>query len=173
MLHPASEAARVPAYVPPATITESFRFDSGVCDFVHLSNLLASMARRAVLRLGRSVCTRIALRLQFAEYCLPPVCRQRALKTPAADPGVVARAANFLLRSALTSPDEVVFIELSLAGLESARYSQASLFFERPPLDAAIEHLDERFPGAIRRAVLLRPGAPFPEDSARFVPFAD
>ena len=173
LLHPASDAARVPAYVPPATITESFRFDSGVCDFVHLSNLLDSMARRAVLRLGRSVCTRIALRLQFAESCLPPVYGQRALKTPAADPGVVVRAANFLLRSALTAQDEVVLIEFTLAGLESARHSQASLFFERPPLDAAIEHLDERFPGAIRRAVLLRPSAPFPEDSVRLVPFAD
>ena len=173
MLHPAPGTARIPAYVPPATITESFRFDSGMRDFVHLSNLLDSMARRAVLRLGRSVCTRIALRLQFAESCLPPAYGQRDLKTPTADPGVVGRAANFLLCGALIPPGEVGLIELTLAGLQSPRHSQASLFFERPPLDAAIKHLDERFPGAIRRAVLLRPGAPFPEDSVRLVPFAD
>jgi hypothetical protein len=173
MLHPASGATHVPAYVPPATITESFRFDSGVCDFVHLSHLLDSMVRRAALRLGRSVCTRIALRLQFAESCLPPAFGQRALKTPTADPGVVGRAANFLLCGALTTPGEVVLIEITLAGLESARHPQASLFFERPPLKAAIQHLAERFPGAIRRAVLMRPGAPFPEDSVRLVPFVD
>lgn len=173
LLHPTSGTAHIPVYAPPAAITETFHFDSSARDSIQLSQLLDWMVRRATLRLGRSNCTRLTLRLQPIESDLAPTFRQRVLKSPSSDPGVIGRAASYLLRSALNPSTEVASIELTLTGLESPRHTQASLFFERPPLDTAIERLDERFPGAIRRALLVRPDAPFPEDGVRFVPFSD
>lgn len=173
LLHPVSDAAHVPAYAPPATITEIFHFDSGSRDSAQLSRVVDWMVGRAALRLGRSSCTRIALWVQPVERERVPTFSQRALKGPTSDPGIIGRAAARLLQNVLRFPIEVASIELALGGLESRRHAQASLFFERPPLDTAIERLDERFPGALRRALIMRPDAPFPEDGIRFVAFSD
>jgi len=173
LLHPSSEATRVPAYAPPAAITETFVCDFAARDFLALASLLDAMVFRAVLRLGRFSCGRIMLRLQPEDAETAPRLVQRVFKTPTADQGVIGRAAAYLLEAALTSPFEISSVGLTLAGLENPTPAQATLFFERPPLHTAIERLNQRFPGAIRRALVVRPDAPFPEDSIRFVPFSE
>jgi hypothetical protein len=174
LLHPASEASRVATYYPPAEVTETFALDFSTCDFVQLSSLVDWMARRVALRLGRLCCSRLALRLQSENTgCVQGLSQQRALKTPTADPGVISRATQYLLRCALESPVDIVSVDLTLSGIQNPQHAQGTLFFDRPPLRAAIERLDERFPGALKRARLVHPDAPFPEDAVRFDPFME
>jgi len=172
LLHPSAESTRVPAFVPPSSIKETFDFDFATSDYLHLSALVDWMVGRAALRLGRSFCSRITLRLQPAGAAASRSAH-RALKRADSDPGVIGRAANYLLRTLLETPIEVGAVYLTLSGLETPSLTQASLFFQRPPLSDAIGRLDERFPGAIRRAQLEHPDAPFPEDSIRFRPFSE
>lgn len=173
LLHPSPESTCVPVYVPPATITETFAFDSAPSDLPSLASLLDAMVRRAVVRLGRFSCNCIMLRLQPVESADGCRLAQRVFKNPTADPHVITRAAGYLLKGALADPFELSSVSLSLAGLENPSHAQGALFFERQPLRAAIERLDQRFPGAIRRALLVCPGAPFPEDSVRLIPFLE
>ncbi|MGA7306666.1 MAG: hypothetical protein WBW88_17450, partial [Rhodothermales bacterium] len=173
LLHPSSEATRVPVFVPPAAITEVFAFDFSASNLSLLASVLNAIAGRAALRLGRFCCSRVTLRLSATDDAVSPRQARRILKNPTSDAGIIARAANYLLQSILASPFEASSIELTLSGLENPSHAQASLFFERPPLSSAIEHLEQRFPGVIRRAVLVRPDAPFPEDSVALIPFLE
>lgn len=172
LLHPSSESAHVPAYVPPVVITETFPFDYAVRDRLAINSVLDAVVRHATLRLGRFSCSRITLGLQPADSKTDIRLAHRMLKNPTAELDIIRRAAGYLLERMLANPFEVSSLELKLAGLENPSATQAALFFERPPLRDAIDRLDQRFPGAIRRALVVRPDAPFPEDSVRFIPFS-
>jgi hypothetical protein len=169
LLHPHPEAARVAAYSPPAAVTETFVLDCGTSDFLQLSALIDWMARRVTLRLGRLCCTQAALCLRSENDCAPVLAKHRTFKEPTADPGVISRAGQYLLHQVRGTPFEVTTAALTLSGLKNSQHAQGALFFERPPLNAVVERLDKRFPGALKRAIPAHPGAPFPEDAVRFV----
>jgi hypothetical protein len=173
LLHPSPEDARVSVYVPPAVISESFALDHAGETLQQLSFLLDRIVLRAVVRLGPLCCSRITLRLRAAGGDGQPRIAQRALKAATSDAGVIGRAASHLLQQALDTPLAVSSLELSLGGLKNSPLSQASLFFERPPLRPAVMRIEERFPGKIWRALLIHPDAPFPEDRTRLVPFSE
>lgn len=173
LLHPPFGARRVSLYVPPPTIGEHFSFDFATDDFTLVSSLLDRMIQRAALRLGRFRCSRLYLRLDPFECSEASRRAQRTLRSPSSDPLVIGRAATYLLQRLLANPIELSSLSVSLTGLENPTHTQASLFFDRPPLSKTIERIEERFPGAALRAVVVHPEAPFPEDRVRFVPFSE
>jgi len=189
LLHPDARSEQVPLYAPPPTISESFDLEDAPLEWLPTDHLLERLSRRATSRLGNRLCRRITLQLETPRNDGKSVA-QRILKKPTANPGEVFRTSSFLLsqiventpaptaslRSFEASPGrqsgQVAHeLILSLSGLQNPQLRQASLFFERPPIFDAVSNLDERFPGAIRRAMIVSPDAPFPEDAVRYIPF--
>ena len=126
-------------------------------------------ARRAAKRLGHRLCRRVALQLTHKKGGIS--LRQRVLKKATADSGEIFRAATYLLGQIIQDTDEVDELSLVLGGLRNPRHRQASLFFQRPSFSDTVANVEERFPGAIRRALVVNPDAPFPEDAVCFTPF--
>lgn len=170
LLHPSAESERIPLYSPPATITESFDLDGAPLEWLPINHLIEKLSRRAVKRLGSRLCRRITLQLNKGAAREHDI-RQRILKKPTASLGEITRAASMLLEQLLGDASEADELTLSLSGLSNRRYRQTTLFFERAPLVDAVSNLEERFPGAIRRAIVVNPDAPFPEDAVRYEPF--
>jgi hypothetical protein len=170
LLHPDAKSRHVPLYSPPASISESFDLDGAPIEWLPTKHVVEQLCRRAIGRLGKKRCRRVSL--QFKPGNGDPVAvRQRILKQPTASLEQIITAASFLfeqLAGCTQSVDEVV---LTLGGLKNPSAHQAPLFFERPPVSDAVKNLEERFPGAVRRAVITNPDAPFPEDVIRLEPF--
>jgi hypothetical protein len=97
--------------------------------------------------------------------------KQRILRKPSASVGEVIRAASALLKSLMQEVAGGTELSLTIGGLRNPHHQQASLFFERPPLSGAVSNLEERFPGSARRATVVNPDAPFPEDAVCYSPF--
>ena len=171
LLHPNSRSEHVTLYTPPATIDESFDLDGAPLEWLPTTHLLKQLSMRASRRLGHRLCRRVTVQIATSRRNGISVA-QRILKKPSANSGEIFRAASLLLEHLLQTTKEADEITLSLGGLRSAHHHQASLFSERPPLAQAVKNLDERFPGAIRRAVVVNPNAPFPEDVVQYAPFS-
>ena len=172
LLHPAPSEPPVSLYTPPAVIHETTELDFHGADFSQTSALLSAMVCRAVSRLGTLCCRSIRVQLKLSRTNESPLFVIRSLKKPSSDPAVIARAADYLLHQLLATPFEISALEVTLCGLENPVSTQAGLFFERPPLHAAIADLEERFPGMILGASVVCPAAPFPENQVRLSPFS-
>jgi hypothetical protein len=174
LLHPDTRSEQVPLYTPPPAILESFDLEDVPLEWLPTNHLLERLSRRASNRLGNRLCRRITLQFtsrRNTEKGNGKRIGQRVLKKPTANQGEIFRTASFLFGQLVESTLVADELTLSLSGLQNPRHRQASLFFERPPIADAVSSLEERFPGAIRRAMIITPDAPFPEDAVRYVPF--
>jgi hypothetical protein len=169
LLHPGPRAEHVPLYSPPATISEIFDLDGAPLEWLPTNHLIEQLCLRATRRLGNRLCRRITLELKRTDGVA--ALQQRILKKPTANPSRIVSAASFLLKELLADNHAKTELVLTLGGLQNPSARQASLFFERPPVSSAVKSLEDRFPGAIRRAVVVNPDAPFPEDIIRYEPF--
>lgn len=66
---------------------------------------------------------------------------------------------------------EVDNLCVELGGLGPASVAQAHLFERRPSMHLALRGVNRRFPGAIKRVVIVQ--ALFPEQSVRLEPFVE
>ena len=161
-------------YVPPPTISESFDLEDAPLEWLPTNHLLDRLSQRASRRLGNRLCRRVTLQLETSRNIGTNNGKnvgQRILKKPTANQGEIFRTASFLFGQLAESTPVADELTLSLGGLQNPRHRQSSLFFERPPLFDAVSNLDERFPGSIRRAMIVTPDAPFQEDAVRYIPF--
>lgn len=169
-LHPSKRAEQVPLYTPPPAITETYNLDGAPFEWLPLEYLIRKLSGQAAQRLGNRHCKRIMLELTCRTGETRRV-KQRILKRATSNSREIQRAALALAKQLVDqSSPEMEALTLTLTSLRTAQQHQPSLFFERPLPFEAISSIEDRFPGSVRRAVLVNPDAPFHEDAVRFVP---
>lgn len=170
LLHPARESSIVPLYSPPPLIIESYSLEGAPAEWLPLNHLVNELVRRATIRLGAQLCRVVTLELICSRE--EAISRRRVLKKPTSNRQKISFAAAHLLEQALSSDQSIDRLSLSLGGLQNPLLRQASLFSDRPSAADAVKSIDTRFPGAIRRALVSNPDAPFPEDAFQLVPYS-
>lgn len=166
LLHPAGEPP-VGLYQPPPTLTAEVEFDEPCRQPGDLLPALDPLAEELTRELERVVARRVTVRVETAAGAARSA--TRILFESVSDPRRIRAVARPLLMDLLGEDVEVGRLSLELGALRPAVSSQGGLFPERPSVYMAARGVHRRFPGAVRRAVVVY--AQFPEDRVQFVPF--
>jgi protein ImuB len=168
LLHPAGEPP-VGLFQPPPTLTAEVEFDEPCRQPGELLPALDPLAEELTRELQRVAARRVTVRVE--PVAGEPRSATRILFEAASDPRRIRAAARPLLMDLLGADVEVGRLSLELGALRPAVATQGGLFQERPSVYMAARGVHRRFPGAVRRAVVVY--AQFPEDRVQFQPFAE
>lgn len=168
LLHPDTEQAPVPLYHPPPTITASVDLDPPCTEAAELLPAVDYLVKEAACSLDTVHARRLTVR---AEGTDGPRAATRILPEATRSSAMLTRAARTLLLDLLRSPAPLDRLSVELGGLAPASLEQGALFERRRPVYLAIRGVHRRFPGAIKRAIIV--SALFPEDAARYEPFPE
>lgn len=168
LLHPGEEPP-VPLYQAPPSLTAAVEFEVPCGEPGELLPALAPLAEEVARELRQVVARRVTVRVEA--YGGLRRSATRVLFEAAADWRRVLSAARPLLLDVLGAGTEVDRLALELGALRPAARGQGALFAERPSPYMAARGVHRRFPGAIRRAVVVY--AQFPEDRVQFEPFVE
>lgn len=178
----------VARYQAPPVLGASVEMDG--CTPEHVAGALDGLVDEAARELVRVAARRITVRLEGSfepedhldtttehaafECAATERMASRLLGQALTDPDAVLRAARSLLEGLLVrlgAHDTVDRLVLELGALTPARPQQAGLFASRPSPAFAARGVNRRFPGAIRRAVVVY--ALFPEERVCWEVFED
>lgn len=170
LLHPGEEPP-VAAFRPPPALVASADLEVPAREPADLLPVLDHLVAEATGALGALHSRRITVRLtdraqgsdRLASRVLPEA-TQSARR--------IGQTARALLLPLLSAETEAESVAVELGGLGRASLSQASLFGERPSVYLAVRGVHRRFPGAVKRAVVVL-HALFEEDAVRFEPFPE
>ncbi len=159
--------APVPRYREPEEILERIEFEVPVVEPWEFEGALVEIVSRAARHLGTKVVWVVAVSVFTPLGCST---RRRVLGAGSQDPGTLCRVARLTLADAHVGGVEIQALEVRLGQLSLPPARQGDLFgsFSRPDVQDAIELVDRRFAGSIKR-VVLKAGT-FPEDSYDFIP---
>lgn len=171
MLHPSPREAPVPAFAPPPTLRSRADLDDAVREPGDVGPLVEGLAREVAGVLGPLRCRRLTVRLGAVGEAAPRVAA-RVLPESSADPGRLSRAACAMALEMLGADVWVESATVELAGLTAGVAEQGALFRARPSARMAVRGVHRRFPGAIRRALVVT-DANFHEDAVRYEPYPE
>jgi nucleotidyltransferase/DNA polymerase involved in DNA repair len=157
----------VSAYVPPPSICEAYTFEHDHEEPGRIETVLAELVEEGVQRLDRRTAQRLTVRLE--ERGKPTQTAARTLREPKEDAGDLAGLASTLLHTLVHDGMRVSAVSVELGALATPTGRQGRLFHERPGVRKAVEAVEQRYPGAVRR-VVTEAAAIFDEDQYDFVP---
>lgn len=167
LLHPRQAAARpVGRFTPPPAVTVRLELDAGAGELHELLPATAHLAERLATALGERLAGRLHLVLGPPEA--PAATAVRLLPRPTHAPRALLQAAKTLLHEALRPGLDVADVALQAAGLVPPPRRQLDLFARRSAIAEAVERVERRYPGALRR-VVQTPHALFEEDAFTLV----
>jgi nucleotidyltransferase/DNA polymerase involved in DNA repair len=168
LLHPGPEPP-IPLYQPPPSLTAAVEFDFPCREPGELLPALEPLADELGRELRQVVARRVTVRVDVHGGTSRRA--TRVLFEGAADSRRVLSAARPLLLEVLGEGIEVDRLAIELGALRPVASGQGALFRERPSVYMAARGVHRRFPGAIRRAVVVY--AQFPEDRVQLEPFVE
>jgi len=168
LLHPSGEERPVLPFQPPPTITSSVELEPPCREPGELLPALEHVVREAACSLDTVYARRVAVRIRCGDEEHMAV---RILPEAVRSEHVLGRASRALLMDLLGEEREVDNLCVELGGLGPASVAQAHLFERRPSMHLALRGVNRRFPGAIKRVVIVQ--ALFPEQSVRLEPFVE
>lgn len=168
LLHPAGSQPPVPLYQPPPTITASVDLEPPCMEPADLLPAVDHLIAEAACSLETVHARRLTVR---AEGPTGPMASTRLLPEATRSAPTLTRAARALLLDVLRRPAPLDRLSVELGGLAPAELEQGALFERRRPVYMAVRGVHRRFPGAIKRAIIV--SALFPEDAARYEPFPE
>jgi len=168
LLHPAPESP-IPMYQPLPTLTAEVDFDLPCREPGELMPALEPLAEEVARELRQVAARRVSVVVEVRGGL--PRRATRILFEAATEPRRVLSAARPLLMEVLDGGAEVERLAIELGALRPVTAGQGALFRERPSAYMAARGVHRRFPGAIKRAVVVY--AQFPEDRVQFEPFVD
>jgi hypothetical protein len=168
LLHPPAEPP-IGLYQPPPTLTAEVDFETPCRQPGDLLPALDPLADELARELRRVVARRVTVRVEGPRG--PARCATRVLFEAVDEPRRLRAIARPLLLDLLEEELEVDRLCIELGALRPATLAQGALFRERPSPYVAARGVHRRFPGAIRRAVIVY--AQFPEERVQFEPFEE
>ena len=172
----ASDLRPIASYLPPPCITVKFDFEEAAQEPYEIEPVLDLLVEEALTQLDGRICHSITVSLEAGadsqlQSAQQPLCQQRLLKEPTADPRLLREATYFGLHGLLRAGITVSAIEVRLGGLAQPQAVQRALFTaSRPPVEAAIRAVEHRFPMMLRRIMTLDRHAYLPEEGFRLEP---
>jgi nucleotidyltransferase/DNA polymerase involved in DNA repair len=160
---------RVSFYTPPPQIQERACFERPRREPRTLLPAIEALVERATEQLDDRSAQRVCLTLE-PRGASRPISKTRLLHDATREAGPFLRAARTLLRQLLTPDTEVEAVAIAFDVLRSAAARQGALFKERPGVKTAVEAVRNRFPSALKRAVVDQ-SAFFEEERVYFEPF--
>lgn len=158
----------VAAYVPPPSIEAHHAFEHDQTEPGAVEAALASLLDTAAEQLDGRTTRRLAVHLQDRDA--PRRIAARTLREPRHG-GDLATIADTLLHTIVHDGMHVSAVGIRLSALATPTGRQGRLFHQRPGVRKAVEAVEQRYPGAVRRAV-TQAAAIFDEDRYDFVPVA-
>jgi nucleotidyltransferase/DNA polymerase involved in DNA repair len=168
LLNPPKEERPVAPFQPPPSIAASVELDPPCREPGELLPAIDHVVEEAACSLDTVYARRVAVRLRCGGEEVKAV---RVLPEAVRSAAALGRTARALLVDLLREEREVERLCVELGGLGPATLAQTHLFHRRPSVYLAVRGVHRRFPGAIRRAVIVE--ALFPEQAARLEPFPE
>jgi len=165
----AGDDPSVAAYTPPPTLEETHRFELPESEPGPLKAAIDELIENALEALDGRAAQRLTLRLQCRERGAEVTAR--TLREPQSSEHALCTTAHTLLDDLLQPDHQVDELTVELGALQQPAGEQGHLFFRRPAVRKAVEAVHERYPGVLKRAVLVS-DAVFPEDRVRYEPAA-
>jgi protein ImuB len=166
----ASDVRPVASYQPPSVIRAHFTFEQSVREPGEIEPVLKYLLEEAHGQLERRVPGSLAVGLETPQGRLQG---RRLLREEAVTLHALHTAAALALEAVLPQAKAVSGVELQLDALTELRPAQGDLFEpSRPPVEAAVGAMEHRYPGMLRRIVLLDKNAYLPEEAFRLEPVA-
>jgi hypothetical protein len=162
------EAPPVAAYIPPPAIEEQHAFEHDQTEPGAVEAALASLLNDAAERLDGRTTRRLTVHLQDRE--LHDRTAARTLREPRSGNDLASLAVT-LLRTLVHDAMRVSAVGVRLSALATPTGRQGRLFHQRPGVRKAVDAVEQRYPGAVRRAI-THAAAIFDEDRYDFVPVA-
>lgn len=171
LLHPPADEPPVSAFAPPPTLRSRTDLDDDVREPGEILPLVHGLAREVAAALGPFLCRRMTVRL-WTRGDERPRSAGRVITDATQDAKQLERLAESLALNLLGEDTWVQGAAVELAGLTRGASEQAALWRARPSARMAARGVHRRFPGAIRRAMVVT-DALFHEDAVRWEPFPD
>lgn len=158
----------VQRFKEPLIAQKHFEFEEPALEPFQFIPVLQLLVAQAAIELQNKVCWTVTVKLQYATSSR---LNRRVLGTATNSPKALLNVAELTLWDAHKPGQEIEALEVILGRIVLPEATQQDLFgvFDRPPIQEAIERVDQRFNGGIGR-VVLRKVARFKEDGWRFIP---
>ena len=171
----AADVRRVPVYAPPVSILERFAFDEPARQPSEWEQALADAVQFACGKLGDRQVGKLAV---FAETTAGDYRSVRLLREPVSSQRTIYEQAHQMLLETLPHEEAtpIYALELRLGGFVAPIVVQEELFESKgrqravDGFRAVLHRLESRFPEKMKRAVIVSPHAPRPEERYRYEP---
>lgn len=170
LIHPEDEPV-ISLYHPPRAIRLSYDFDWPCSEPRELLQTLDHLVGHLAQQMQSEKCRRLQVILRV-EKVEQPLAASRVLVEPVNERRALRNAAHLLIKKLLYPGIQIESLGIEAGALRTATPEQSSLFKQRPSLLAAVRKVHQKFPGAIKQAI-VEPGVLFSEDEVRFESFPE